>query len=113
VTGRNAPELAELPLPPGFTGGGANGISADGRRIIGNCWRMVDGYPDSDTCIWEGGGVSFLKQRLLAAGISEVEGWTLVVPSGISADGTTICGAGYAPSGDFLAWAAELPSLRN
>ncbi len=109
AVGDARPQLAELPLLPGLTSGAASAISADGRRIVGTCWGVVNGNLEFESCIWEGGAVSSLGQRLIAAGVTSVAGWSLWSTSGVSGDGTILCGTGTDPNGDLLAWAAELP----
>jgi len=63
-----------------------------------------------DTFVWdEDRGMSLLQQRLLALGLTNVNGWTLTSATGISDDGRTICGYGTNPHGIERTWAALLP----
>lgn len=112
VKGHQLPQIAELPLLPGCTSGSANAISKDGSRIVGNCWdadfvfqaSVWDYVPASGSYV-----VSNLKDRLSALGVTAADDWTLWHTSGVSEDGSVICGSGTNPQGDQEGWAADLP----
>jgi uncharacterized membrane protein len=104
-------DLIELPLPPEFTaaGGAATAISADGRRVVGNCWGEADTEFVFTICIWNDGQVSRLDETLAAASVHTAEGWWLWSAAGVSADGHIIAGSGTDPDGYDRAWVVELP----
>ena len=54
-------------------------------------------------------GIRNLKQVLIVAGESGVEGWLLSEATGISADGAVVIGNGTNPSGHTEGWVARLP----
>jgi probable HAF family extracellular repeat protein len=92
-----------------FVGGGnhsvANALSADGSFIVGH--GSIG--PDWEAFIWdEREGMRKIKGILVDAGLN-LTGWTLAEASGISADGMTVVGWGYDPSGNIEGWVATLP----
>jgi probable HAF family extracellular repeat protein len=91
---------------------GFGGASADGSLIVGlaniapyDCIGV--GY------IWDAQhGMRNLRQALIDEyGLSEVGSWGRLFPSGVSSDGTVICGTGDGPDGTFQAWVAHLPGV--
>ncbi len=92
-------------LPGGNFSSLANAISADGKTIVGSgsgtsgavamVWNAVDGMRD-------------LKAVLTGLGL-DLNGWTLVNATGVSADGRVIVGLGTNPAGNLEAWMAVLP----
>jgi uncharacterized membrane protein len=112
VKGAQLLQMAALPLPGGFTDGSASAISEDGSRIVGNCWN--DDF-EFEVCVWNGAPgsgaytVATLKDLLMAEGVSSAVDWFLWAASGVSADGSVICGYGSNPDFNDEAWAAELP----
>jgi len=54
-----------------------------------------------------------LRDLLLADGIAELDGWTLLNATGISGDGRTIVGYGVNPDGNTEAWIATIPELHS
>jgi probable HAF family extracellular repeat protein len=92
-----------------FAGGAvesnAQACSADGRVVVG----YGTSAPGQRAMIWTSRtGIEDLQQKLTAAGVN-LTGWTLRQATGISADGTTICGIGINPQGLSEGWIATLP----
>ncbi|MDX2118429.1 MAG: GC-type dockerin domain-anchored protein [Planctomycetota bacterium] len=92
-----------------FAGGAldsnALGVSADGRIIVGYGTSAAG----QDAMIWSSRqGMRSIRTLLVNAGVN-LNGWILRQATGISADGTTICGIGINPSGNSDAWIATLP----
>jgi uncharacterized membrane protein len=103
-------QIEALGLPTGFQNGSATAISSSGRRVVGSCNRTSGDDFIPDTFVWdEGHGTSLLQDRLIALGLTNVIGWTLTWPTGISDDGRTICGYGTNPQGIERTWVALLP----
>lgn len=91
----------------GIGGARALAVSGDGSVIVGGGLpAAIDG-----AFIWDAlhgnRQLSYVLRNdyLLDAAMT---GWTLVEATGISADGKTICGNGYSPTGDLLGWVAHL-----
>jgi uncharacterized membrane protein len=78
----------------------AYGVSADGSVIVGESGYGAFRWTQSD-------GMVSLKDTLIGAGLN-VSGWSLTEATGVSADGFTIVGYGYNPSGQQEAWVANL-----
>ena len=92
-----------------FAGGAvesnALSCSADGRIIVGYGTSGVGQH----AMIWTPrSGIQDLQTKLAAAGVN-LTGWTLRQATGISADGTSICGIGVNPQGLSEGWVATLP----
>jgi uncharacterized membrane protein len=86
-------------------GGRADGVSADGSVIVGE--------EDSPTgqqafILTQATGMELLDNVLLADGITNVVNWTLTDANDVSADGSTIVGAGVDPAGDPEGWVATV-----
>jgi probable HAF family extracellular repeat protein len=80
---------------------GATDLTPDGSLIVG--------FADQDAIVWEAShGARTLREILSEAGV-EVGNWTQLDARGISADGTTVVGAGTNPAGQVEAWRATLP----
>jgi probable HAF family extracellular repeat protein len=84
----------------------AYACSSDGSVIVGGNPSSLDG-----AWIWDathgGRQLSYVLRNdyLLESALT---GWTLIEATGISDDGKTVCGNGYSPSGDLIAWVAHL-----
>jgi uncharacterized membrane protein len=92
-------------LPGGSFESIAFDVSADGLRAVG----YGTSERGSEAVVWEGTSAPrSLRELLLAAGVKEVEGWTLVSAAALSDDGRVIAGHGTDPSGATQAWRAEL-----
>lgn len=102
-------DLIDLGLLKGSSGGGANGVSDDGKRVVGGCF----GDAGSDAFLWvEGEGMKSIREMLVAAGVSDIEKWKLTAATGISEDGHVVCGYGTRLVGGVereRAWVATLP----
>ena len=74
---------------------------------------MADSSFVSDSFLWEQeNGITRLRSiqaLLLAAGVTQVQGWQLTSATGISDDGHVICGYGTNPNGKDPGWVATLP----
>jgi probable HAF family extracellular repeat protein len=108
--GASGPEAFRWTAATGMVGIGgvrALAVSADGSVIVGGGLpAAIDG-----AFVWDAvhGNRSLsyvLRNDYLLDG--PLTGWTLVEATGISDDGRTICGNGYAPSGDLSAWVVHL-----
>jgi uncharacterized membrane protein len=98
-----------------FSGGqfgtSARAVSADGSVIVGSARAGnpgVEPLQDSSVFIWDAvHGVRALRDVLLEQG-TDVTGWHLSYPFGMSADGRVIGGVGINPSGAPQSWLARL-----
>ena len=82
------------------------GTSADGSVIVGYSFTGAEREP----FLWtQSTGMLSLKDLLIEKGVPNVADWDLQVAVGISADGTTIVGHGYNPSGKLTGWIATVP----
>ena len=97
-------------LPGGVFGSIAYDVSADGSVVVGAA--NLDMYIGElgEAFIWDAdNGMRSLKDVLTDCGL-DLSGWVLLSANGISADGLTIAGEGYSPSGYFReAWIATVP----
>jgi hypothetical protein len=60
--------------------------------------------------IWDAvHGMRLIEQVLMDDYGLDLTGWTLTSVVGVSADGRTIVGQGYNPSGDLDGWIATIP----
>jgi len=98
--------MAPLPMLPGAALGNAFGVSADGSIIVGyNILGSTDHALRWDPIL----GPQSIEDILRAHGFSSVlNGNMLTKAIGISADGQTIMGWGYGPSG-IQSWVATIP----
>ena len=93
--------------------GSAQGVSGDGRVVIGNIFYR-DAHPQRfETFLWtEETGMELLGEVLGRNGI-DTAGWSLalccVTAAGISDDGRILSGTGVNPNGETEAWVAVLP----
>jgi len=84
----------------------ANAVSADGRIVVGWSTTQLGG----EAFLWdELNGMRNLRDVLVQDCGLNLTGWTLAEASGISADGMTVVGWGYDPSGNIEGWVATLP----
>jgi hypothetical protein len=87
----------------------AQGVSGDGRRVLG----YVTGEDDpGEAFIWEEGKGMRLVQDILVNDFGfgeELDGWTLTRAWAISEDGSTVVGRGINPEGQMEAFRAVLP----
>ena len=91
----------------------ANGVSPDGSVIVGSA-GSASTVSDRAAFVWTSGGqMQNLRDLLLADGIAELDGWTLLNATGISGDGRTIVGYGVNPDGNTEAWIATIPELHS
>jgi len=94
-------------LPGGGFASSALGVSADGSVVVG---RSESGPRDNAFRWTSAGGMVNLKDYLVAHGVSNLAGWTLIDAWAVSADGNTIVGRGYSPRGQYgEAWIATVP----
>jgi probable HAF family extracellular repeat protein len=93
-------------LPGGIFESHAWDVSADGSVIVGNGTTTLG----LEAFVWTaGGGMKNLREVLIAGGATGLTGWTLIEPSGVSADGRTIVGFGRDALGRGEAWIATIP----
>ena len=84
----------------------AKAVSADGRIVVGWSTTQLGG----EAFLWdELNGMRNLRDVLVQDCGLNLTGWTLADASGISADGMTVVGWGYDPSGNIEGWVATLP----
>ncbi|GMV24627.1 MAG: hypothetical protein AMXMBFR58_06580 [Phycisphaerae bacterium] len=98
-------EMTALPLPAGAVEGMAEGVSQDGLIVVG--W--VNSDLGSRGHIWKGGFWSEsrgVREVLLYEYGLDVRGWCMTDVTGISDDGTVICGNGVDPDGRVRGWVA-------
>lgn len=92
-----------------YTRSFAQGVSNDGRRVLG----YVTGEDDpGEAFIWEEGRGMRLVRDILVNDFGfgdELDGWTLTRAWAISADGSTIVGRAINPQGETEAYRAVLP----
>ncbi len=104
--------VAGLMTDLGELAGGADfsdalAVNADGTVIVGRS----AGASGTVAMIWDANhGVRSLKDVLINRGVSNLASWTLSSASGISDDGTVICGWGLNPLGLDEGWVAVLPA---
>lgn len=85
--------------------------TVDGSVVVG--WIHNRSTHVLDAFIWTADtGLRSLKDMLIQDYGLDLSGWTLTNAHAISADGTTIVGAGINPSGNLEAWRAYIPALR-
>lgn len=90
----------------------AEGVSADGGTVVGSSTVGIgpDGSRFTGAFIWDStNGMRNLQDVLTSELGLDLTGWSLNWAKGISADGRTIIGAGYNPSGDIEGWIATIP----
>jgi len=94
-------------LPGGNISGTARCASSNGDVIAG---ESSDGSALDGAFIWNTEyGMRSLKNVLINDIGLGLEGWNLTQAEAISADGLTLVGYGYNPSGNMEAWIAHLP----
>ena len=90
----------------------ASGISADGSVVVGERDYGVEQPNTSsrEAFVWTAsGGMRGVRDVLVNDYGLDLTGWTLVQAFAVSADGRTIVGQGFNPSGDVEAWIAIVP----
>jgi uncharacterized membrane protein len=101
--------LTPLANLAGYTSGRAAAISSNGGTIVGNCLRGPDANFEAEAFIWDSAnGTRNLVDVLFAGGATNVMGWNLQEATGLSNDGLSICGHGWDPNGNYVAWVARL-----
>ncbi len=94
-------------LRPGSTWSLAYGVSGDGTRIVGFSQSALFG---NEPFLWDASdGLINLVELLRDKFGLNLNGWRGLIATDISADGTTIVGYGYDPSGGTQAWRAVIP----
>jgi len=85
--------------------------NSNGSVVVG----VSEGTPSRGGAFrWTAGtGMRNVRAELLKAGVSEVRNWSLVMATGVSADGTVIVGWGRNPAGRREAFRAVLPLPRS
>ncbi len=87
----------------------AHGASADGSVIVGMSSSGF-GLSGLEAFYWtEELGMINLREFLIANGATNLDGWTLLEATAISADGLTIVGGGRGPDRTNQAWIATIP----
>ena len=90
-------------LPGGMFESHAWDVSSDGSVIVGNGTTTLG----PEAFVWTAaGGMQNLREKLIAGGATGLTGWTLIEPSGVSADGRTIVGFGRDALGRGEGWIA-------
>lgn len=93
-------------FPGGSHSSWASSVSADGSIVVGS--GTTDGGMQAFR--WtSAGGMENLRDALVAAGATGLNGWTLTYATAISDDGRTIAGNGRNPAGQNEAWVATFP----
>lgn len=99
--------MVDLGFLPGTNESSASSVSADGSIIVGSS-RMVGGSSPAVAFLWDSThGMRSLQEVLTDLGV-DLTGWQLTGAADISADGNTIAGFGWNPSGQLEAWVAVL-----
>ncbi|MBL1218969.1 MAG: hypothetical protein D8M59_15930 [Planctomycetes bacterium] len=100
-------EFVTIGTLPGSRKGYSLDVSADASTIVGYSWWDTG---ENEAFIWtQAGGLRSLKEVLTADYGLDLTGWTLRRATGISDDGSTICGWGTAPDGHIEGWKAVIP----
>lgn len=90
-------------LPGGLVWGVAYAATSDGSIIVGS----GDTANGTEAFIWDASnGMRKLSDVLIAAGVTNLTGWTLIDATGISADGSTVTGTALDPLGNEFAFVA-------
>ncbi len=85
----------------------AYAVTADGTIVVG--WSVGASGTGVEALVWDAdNGMRNLEIVLTELGI-DLTGWDLGPASDISADGRTIVGNGYNPSGENVVWIATIP----
>jgi uncharacterized membrane protein len=98
-------------LPGGRIISNANDVSADGSVIVGSGETSFEnGVSISEAFYWTSAtGMLNLRNVLISAGATGLDGWTLSEARGVSWDGFTVVGSGINPSGAIEAFVATVP----
>jgi hypothetical protein len=95
-------------LPGGWTGSTATVVSDDGSVVLG--WSG-GASNTAEAFIWcADTGMLSLADYLAALGTPDLQRWTFVFPTGMSADRNTMCGWGTTPEGALAGWVVRIPS---
>lgn len=82
-------------------------LSADGSVVVGYSWFD----PEDEAFIWtQASGMRSVAEVLTNDYHLDLTGWTLQRATGVSDDGTVLCGYGTNPDGSVEAWVAHLPA---
>ncbi|MFG0283186.1 MAG: PEP-CTERM sorting domain-containing protein [Phycisphaerales bacterium JB039] len=104
--------LGNLPGSMPRTEATAWACSADGSVIVGiaNHSSFCGEYDESgEAFIWtEADGMRRVRDVLMLDHGVDVSGWALIAATGVSDDGTVICGHGVNPLGHYEGWVARL-----
>jgi probable HAF family extracellular repeat protein len=103
--------LGFLPGGPPANWSSAWGVSADGSIVVGESYSATAG--GNAAFVWDAvNGMRSLEDILVEqCGLgTQLAGWALETAWDVSADGRTIVGSGYNPSGQPEAWIAFLPA---
>jgi probable HAF family extracellular repeat protein len=93
-------------LPGGRPFSAAYGVSANGSVVVGRSESEIG----AEAFIWtSSSGMQSLRELLLMHGVTELTDWKLDIANAISADGRTIVGYGFGPTGRREAWAVTIP----
>lgn len=93
-------------LPEGSAGGEARAVSGDGQIIVGKTINLSNA---EEAFVWtKAAGMRRLSDALIAGGATGLQGWTLTVANGISADGQWVTGWGVNPQGNTEGFLASL-----
>lgn len=96
-------------LPGGSFGSEATAVSGDGSVIVGASSTDTTTPFGNEAFLWTPvAGMRDLRQMVETDFGIDLSGWTLTEATGISADGQTITGYGYNPSGNREAWVISL-----
>lgn len=98
-------------LPGGSFASFARGVNADGTVVVGSA-NIEPGPFASEAFVWTAEtGMVNVREHLVSQGVTGLEGWTLSIAFGVSADGRIVVGDGLNPQGDFEGWIANLGVL--
>ncbi|MBN1344255.1 MAG: PEP-CTERM sorting domain-containing protein [Phycisphaerae bacterium] len=93
-------------LPGGVFSSRTAHANGDGSIVVGQGSTAL-GY---EAFIWDGvNGMRNLRSVLVNRWGLDLTGWQLIDASGISSDGSVICGTGINPDGYMEAWVAVIP----
>ena len=100
--------MVPLGVIPGYENSYALATSGDGNVIVGYCDSAL---VQSTAMVWSPAfGIEPLYDRLVAQGVTNLAGWTLLSATGVSSDGRVIVGTGIDPMGQSQAWKVVYPA---
>jgi probable HAF family extracellular repeat protein len=92
-------------LPDGTFSSIAYAVNADGSVVVGQATTALG----QEAFLWtQAGGMVNLRDFLIAAGATGLDGWRLSHASALSSDGLTIAGRGQNPDGFTEAWVVTI-----